>query len=79
MKCVTNKKQFYSEQEAIDALIRTRVIFPTNTSKTIYLCDDCNTYHLTSTGDIHPRLLEMINNGELDKEIRHYEWLKKYN
>ena len=79
MKCSTNKKQYYSEQDALDALIRTRVVFPSNTAKTIYLCDDCNSWHLTSTGEFHPTLLMMMKNGDLEKEIRRYEWLNKYN
>jgi hypothetical protein len=78
MKCATNKKSYRDETTAEAALIETRIRFVGNTAVNVYQCDDCNDWHLTSLGQINERLEEMIETGELDEEIKLYEWRERY-
>jgi hypothetical protein len=80
-KSCSNKRKYSTEALAIDALLEARIRFSTNSAVTVYQCENCNDWHLTSQGNIHPRLAEALSGGEIKKEQDAYFWqskLKKY-
>lgn len=77
-KCSTNKRVYASESIATDALIEARIRFEHNTSKAVYLCDDCGGWHLTSQGEMHPRLKAALDSGSIKKEKEAFHWQKKF-
>lgn len=78
MKCSTRKKIYYSEQEAEEGLLQTKVIFPANNAVAVYQCDDCGQWHVTSRGPMSESLRRAINSGKLDAAIKRYEMEQQY-
>lgn len=78
MKCPSNKKEYFTQEAAIEALIASRISFVGNGAVNVYQCNDCDQWHLTSKGAINKQLQEMIESGKLDEEIKKYEWGQKY-
>ncbi|MFT5722986.1 MAG: hypothetical protein ACI9JN_000091 [Bacteroidia bacterium] len=78
MKCSSNKKPYHNESTAERALIEARIRFVGNTAINVYQCSECDDWHLTSQGQMNNTLQEMIQSGDLDKEIKQYEWREKY-
>jgi hypothetical protein len=78
--CPSGKRVYLHEALAIDALIEANVQLPVGQNRgpvTIYRCDLCGCYHLTSQGQIHPQLETLISEGTLAKMKRAAEWEKK--
>jgi hypothetical protein len=44
---------------------------------TIYRCEDCGSFHLTSKGRMNEKLSELLANGEIRKEKEADRWLHK--
>lgn len=78
MNCPSKKKAHTNIDAAEIALIEARIRFEGSTVVNVYECEDCGSWHLTSQGDVNPRLQEMIDSGALDEEIKKYEWREKY-
>lgn len=72
-----SKRSYYSENLALDALIEARIRFLQNSSVTVYQCEDCGAWHLTSRGGLHPRLAKELESGNLEKNRLAYQWEKK--
>ena len=72
-----NKRAYFSESIAIDALIEARTRFESNTATTVYLCDDCGQWHLTSRGELHPDLARQIQDKNFNREKEAHHWQKK--
>ncbi|MFC3812772.1 hypothetical protein [Lacihabitans lacunae] len=72
-----SKRSYVTENLAVDALIEARIRFLSNSASTVYCCDDCGMWHLTSRGDLHPKLKTAIENGTIQKENRAYQWERK--
>ncbi len=80
IKCVSNKKVYTTEQIAEDVLIETRTRFDYSSNHgpiAVYRCDDCGFYHLTSKGNMNPKLRENLNNGKIQKQKEAEDWLRK--
>lgn len=78
--CPSGKRLYLHEALAIDALVEANVQLPVGPNRgpvTIYQCDLCGYYHLTSQGQIHPQLEKLINEGTFAKMKRAAEWEKK--
>lgn len=79
MKCRrTGKKSHLSKEAAEEALLQARIQFPSNTAVNVYQCEVCDEWHLTSQGEINPKLKQAIEDGSLKKEIARYEWNERY-
>jgi hypothetical protein len=79
--CSSNKKMYLTEAVAIDALIEAHTQFdfkPNQGPVTIYLCDDCGHYHLTSKGAMNPTLASYIKEGKLKRMKEASQWEKKW-
>ncbi|WP_367914381.1 hypothetical protein [Leadbetterella sp. DM7] len=75
MSC--SKRSYLSEELAVTALLEVRSRFETNSSVTVYLCEDCGQWHLTSRGTIHPKLTALLQSGEITRRIEAGHWERK--
>jgi hypothetical protein len=78
--CITRKKMYATAELAEDVLIDawSRYDYPTGEGPVaIYKCDDCGEYHLTSSGEMNPKLALYLKEGkiQLQKEANH--WLRR--
>ncbi len=72
-----SKRSYTTENLAVDALIEARIRFEQNSSCTVYMCEDCGNYHLTSRGELHPALKKMLDSGKIGQERRAFQWQQK--
>ncbi|MDA8757840.1 hypothetical protein N9V42_05665 [Flavobacteriaceae bacterium] len=75
MDCSSKKKQYYTEDEAAEALIRSHIRFA-RPALSYYLCAECAQFHLTSRGPQHPLLdqpevVERIHNEQQSQDWSH--------
>ena len=78
MKCPTQKRLYYSEVMAEDALIEARIRFVNNSAVGVYQCDDCGQWHLTSQGPLNARLKSMLDDGSISRENDAINWERKF-
>lgn len=71
----------YPTQEmAEEALIEARINFdfPKGSGPVaVYRCEDCGQYHLTSKGEMNPRLAEYIASGKIRLQQEANRWADK--
>ena len=76
MNCNSKKNQYYTEDEAAEALIRSHIRF-NKPALSYYLCAECAQYHLTSRGPQPllncPQVVERIHK-EQQYKIGHNVW-----
>lgn len=77
MACSNNKKGYYSESEVQEALIRSHIRFH-KAAKNYYRCLDCDQYHLTSQGELHPILKESEVKERIKKEQQYQDWADRF-
>ena len=78
--CETKKKQYLTESAAEDALIGAWSTYGYKDNQGpvgFYLCDSCGYYHLTSKGDMNPKLAEQIASGKIRKQEEANRWIEK--
>jgi hypothetical protein len=78
--CSSNKKIYLSRELAEDALIEARTKFdfaPNRGPITVYQCEDCGFFHLTSKGKMNERLAKHIGEGKIDLQKEANRWLDK--
>jgi len=73
MRCVTGKNGYFSEEEVQEALIRSHISFASGATN-YYQCHDCEEYHLTSRGELHPLLSEPEVKNRIKQERQAQEW-----
>ena len=73
MDCSTKKNQYYTEDEAVEALIRSHIRF-NKPALNYYLCDECTHYHLTSRREKHPLLNQPEVIERIKKEQQFQDW-----
>ncbi|MBO6515329.1 MAG: hypothetical protein JJ975_02160 [Bacteroidia bacterium] len=78
MKCSTGKKQHNSQALAEQALIQNRVQFDASKAIGVYQCEVCDSWHLTSKGQLNPVLKKAMEDGSLQREIDRYQWQQQY-
>jgi hypothetical protein len=81
MTCTSGKRLYADESLAIDALIEAHIQFefrPGGGPVTIYHCDECGHYHLTSKGIMHERLAKMLTDGTIAKLKEANRWHSKF-
>ena len=77
-RCISGKRVYASQEIAEDVLIEawTRYEYNNNTGPiSVYKCDDCGNYHLTSRGPMNERLAKALADGKIrqQKEARRLE------
>lgn len=75
MNCL--KRSYLSEEMAVTALLEVRSRFELNSSVTVYCCENCGQWHLTSRGSIHPRLEKSLQSGEIKRRRETEHWERK--
>lgn len=78
--CVTGKKMYDSKEIAEDVLIEAWSRYdyaPGRGPVAVYQCIDCGRFHLTSSGEMNPKLAQHLSEGkiQLQKEANH--WIEK--
>jgi len=81
IKCSSGKRIFNTEAMAEDVLIElwTKNDYVENHAPvSVYQCEDCGFYHLTSRGPMNEKLAVYLagNKSKLNKEA--YRWLEKF-
>mgnify|MGYP001157469354 FL=1 len=76
MDCSTKKNQYYTEDEAAEALIRSHIRF-NKPALSYYLCSECAQFHLTSRGEKHPLLHRPEVIERIKKEQRSQDWSER--
>lgn len=76
MDCSSNKNQYYTEDEAEEALIRSHIRF-NRPAVSYYLCGECAQYHLTSKGPKHPLLKRPEVIQRIKKEQQSQDWSQR--
>lgn len=78
--CVSGKKIYPTQQVAEEALIGAHTQFDYskgNGPVSVYLCEDCGNYHLTSRGSMNERLAQLLKDGKIDRQKEAYQWEDK--
>ncbi|MBX2900779.1 MAG: hypothetical protein KF775_14085 [Cyclobacteriaceae bacterium] len=78
--CSSGKRIYTTEASAVDALLEAHIEFTFRKGTgpvTIYKCEACGNYHLTSKGTMHTTLAEALQNGKLTALRRGREWEQK--
>ncbi|MDH5366953.1 MAG: hypothetical protein OEW67_08205 [Cyclobacteriaceae bacterium] len=78
MNCPTGKRLYFDKLTAEEALIEARIRFEHNSAITVYQCDDCGQWHLTSKGEMNTTLKELLENGTIKKEREALNWSMKF-
>ena len=73
MSCSTGKNGYYNEEEAQEALIRSHIRF-IKAANNYYKCIDCDEYHLTSQGALHPLIKDPKVQKRIKQEQQSQEW-----
>ncbi|MEQ9591547.1 MAG: hypothetical protein RLN86_03060 [Cyclobacteriaceae bacterium] len=75
--CSTHKRCYPTTALAEEALIGAHVHFEYGKGKRpvgIYHCENCGQYHLTSQGEVNPKLQAMLKEGEIQKQKEAQWW-----
>ena len=76
MNCSSKKNQYYTEDEAMEALIRSHIQF-NRPALNYYLCSECAQFHLTSREPKHPLLKRPEVIERIRKEQQSQDWSKR--
>ena len=77
MGCSKNKKSYYLESEAQEALIRSNIRF-VKAAVNYYVCDQCSEYHLTSKGETNLLLKDLSIKERINKERQLQDWSESF-
>lgn len=78
--CSTHKKCYPSIEVAEDVLIEAHTTFNySNNSgpQSVYKCDDCGHFHLTSRGPMNEKLSKYIGEGKIQRQKEANSWQDK--
>jgi len=76
-RCISGKSAFQSYENAVEALIAARTKFnyrDGNGPISVYLCEDCGFYHLTSQGPMNESLKKCLADGSIDRQKQAEHW-----
>lgn len=79
--CSTGKNTYASQALAEDALLEAhiRTDFPKGQGPvTVYACQICSGYHLTSKGLMNPRLASAVADGTIRRLREAADWERKF-
>jgi len=79
--CSSGKRSYLSEDIAVEALIEAHVQFDYGKRSgpvAVYQCDECEQFHLTSTGTMNQKLQQYIADGTIQKFRTANKWSGKW-
>lgn len=62
---------------AEEALIEARIRFVHNSAVAVYECEHCGEWHLTSQGEMDPKLKKLLDQGSIGKSREALDWKMK--
>jgi hypothetical protein len=80
IRCSSHKKVYATKEIAEDALIEAHIQFAYANGSgpiSVYQCEDCNYYHLSSKGQINNKLAEYLKEGKIQKQKEANWWTDK--
>lgn len=80
-KCSSGKRAYGSESLAVEALIEAHIQFNYRSGSgpvSIYLCDECGQYHLTSKGLMNERLTAALKDGTIARQRAAVQWQERF-
>ena len=80
-RCSSGKRTYASQEIAEDVLIETWTRFDFNQDNgplSVYRCDSCGGYHLTSRGPMNERLAEALSDGRISRQKEANRWMDKF-
>jgi hypothetical protein len=81
MKCSTGKKLYSTKSIAEEVLIELWIkndFVPGQGPCTVYQCEHCGYYHLTSQGPMNERLAELLGNGYIRRMRTASRWTDRF-
>lgn len=79
-KCISGKRVYASQEIAEDVLIEAWTKFDyrgNNGPVSVYQCEDCGRYHLTSKGPMNEKLARALADGKVRQQQEANRWLDK--
>ena len=76
MDCSSKKNQYYTEEEAMEALVLSQIRY-NNPANSYYLCSECAQFHLTSREPMHPMLKRTEITERIRKEQQSQDWSQR--
>lgn len=79
--CVSGKRMYPSQEVAEEVLIESWTRYHYSGGKgpiSVYQCDDCGRFHLTSQGTMNKRLSEALQNGKIDRQKEANKWTERF-
>ena len=73
MDCSSKKNQYYTEEEAMEALVRSHIRY-NNPANSYYLCSESPQFHIPSRGPLHPMLKRTEIIERIRKEQQSQDW-----
>ena len=71
------KRSYISENLALEALVGAKIAYPNSNVKTVYKCNDCGDWHITSKGNLHPKIANLKDSKKMDKLVEAAYWEHK--
>lgn len=76
-RCNSGKRGFQTYENAVEALLAARTRFECRDGQgpiSVYKCDECGAYHLTSKGVINEELRKKLDDGSIARQRRAENW-----
>ncbi len=75
------KRSYATEEIAVEALIGAHTHFNFNNGAgpiSVYQCDDCGQYHLTSREPMNEKLASLLKEGKINQQKEADHWERKW-
>ena len=79
-RCSSGKRTYETQEVAENVLVESWVRYEYSGQTgpvSIYKCEDCGHYHLTSKGPMNARLAEALKDGSIEKQKQGRRWEDK--
>jgi hypothetical protein len=76
-RCTSGKRVYETREDAVEALLSARTRFDYregNGPISVYQCDECGLFHLTSRGPMNEQLRKSLDDGSIDRQRRAQNW-----
>lgn len=80
-RCSAGKRGYQSYEKAVEALLAARTKFNYREGSgpvSVYHCDECGMYHLTSQGPINEQLKKSLSDGSIDRQKQADYWEQRF-
>jgi hypothetical protein len=80
-RCISGKRAYPTQQVAEDVLIEAWIRYDYNSNNgpmSVYKCDECGNYHLTSRGPMNERLANALGEGKIQQQKEARRWEERF-